>query len=348
MAYPRADPETVPRFGLIGCGRIGSLYDEESGAGPALSVASAICRSPGAELAAVCDLDPERARSCARRRDVTAHYTDWSGMLAREALDGVAICTPPALRMDAIKAALAAGVAMIWCEKPVAESLAEARAIGRLIGDSEVVFAVDYLRRWAPVTEHVRTIIAAGDLGRPQSAALIYGGGVANNASHFIDLMARLIGPALAVRALRTVPDGRDAADPTLDAVINCADGEARFPFYLWGTDHRELSLCELDLRFTAGRIRLLDWGNVVEIYRAAANQDASGDRPPILFERIDGALDDALEQALAQILRVHSGAEQAPLCQVGDGIAALEVVDSLLRSSREDGAAVTVQRSGE
>lgn len=345
MADPRADPAAVPRFGLIGCGRIGSLYDEESGSGPALSVAAAICRSPGAELAAVCDLDPERARTCARRRNVSAHYTDWSEMLASEALDGVAICTPPALRQDAIEAALAAGVAMIWCEKPVAASLDEARAIGQLIGDSAVVFAVNYLRRWAPVTEHLRTIIAAGDLGAPRSAALLYGGGIANNASHFIDLMARLFGPALAVRAQRTVADGRDAADPTLDAEITCAHGEARFPFYLSGTDHRTLSLCELDLLFTAGRIRLLDWGNVVEIYRAAPNPDAGGYRPPVLDERIEGALDDALERALAQILRVHRGDEEAPLCQVGDGIAALEVVDSLLRSSREDGAAVTVQR---
>src|SRR5205823_14051994 len=69
------------RFGIIGCGVIGSLHAE------------AITSLPDAQLVAVADLIPELAQKLAEAFHVTP-YSDFQEMLAREQLDVVDICTP--------------------------------------------------------------------------------------------------------------------------------------------------------------------------------------------------------------------------------------------------------------
>jgi predicted dehydrogenase len=47
-----------------------------------------------AELAAVCDLDPERAGELAAGTGARV-YTDWRDLLDREDLGALLVCTPP-------------------------------------------------------------------------------------------------------------------------------------------------------------------------------------------------------------------------------------------------------------
>ncbi|MFQ5533276.1 MAG: Gfo/Idh/MocA family protein [Sphingomonadales bacterium] len=342
MANSRSDRPAIPRFGLIGCGRIGSLYDEGAPDGPALSVAGALTRSPWAELAAVCDADPARARTCAEIRGVAACFSNYREMLATENLDAIAICTPPSHRPDIVEAALENGVRLIWCEKPVAASLDEARAIERLIADRNIVFAVNYLRRWAPVTARLASLIQTGELGPAQSATLTYCKGIANNGSHFIDLMTHFFGVPRTATALRQLNDGREASDPTLDAVITFQGSAGAFPFRLIALDHRNFTVCELDIVLAKGRIKLLDGGDVVEIFRTAPDPVVPGYTTLSLAERHAHALDDTLERTVEQVVRVYHGEENAPLCGITDGISALHAVDCLLRSWDLHGAPVS------
>jgi predicted dehydrogenase len=76
------------------------------------------------EIAALCDLDPERLKRIGAAHGVTGLVSDYGKMLAEAKLDVVNICTPPNTHYDLITQGLAAGVNVV-CEKPLVGSLAD-------------------------------------------------------------------------------------------------------------------------------------------------------------------------------------------------------------------------------
>ncbi|MFW9847102.1 MAG: Gfo/Idh/MocA family oxidoreductase, partial [Candidatus Thorarchaeota archaeon] len=66
-------------FAIIGCGRISDLH------------APGYLKNPKAQLAAVCDIDEERARARAREWDVPLEmaFTDYSEVLKMDNIDAV-------------------------------------------------------------------------------------------------------------------------------------------------------------------------------------------------------------------------------------------------------------------
>ena len=69
------------RFGIVGCGVIGPFH------------AKAISSLPDAQLVAVADIEPEKARKLAEQYGVTP-YSSLEDMLSHERLDVVDVCTP--------------------------------------------------------------------------------------------------------------------------------------------------------------------------------------------------------------------------------------------------------------
>ena len=69
------------RVGVIGCGRISVMH------------LGSIKYLDGVELAACCDIKPERAEKVAKDFGVPA-YTDYREMFEKEKLDAVHICLP--------------------------------------------------------------------------------------------------------------------------------------------------------------------------------------------------------------------------------------------------------------
>src|SRR5690348_15758268 len=88
---------TAMRFGIIGCGTIGPTH------------AGAIRQIQGAELTAVADVVPERARETAQRFDVGRVYPDHTALIADPNVDVVTVCTPSGTHADIAVAAMRAG-----------------------------------------------------------------------------------------------------------------------------------------------------------------------------------------------------------------------------------------------
>ncbi len=76
----------------------------------------------------------------------------------------VIICTPNAQHRAVAEAAFAAG-AHVLCEKPIADTLEDGRAIVAAAKAFGKVLAVGYSERFRPALEHVFQMVASGDLG---------------------------------------------------------------------------------------------------------------------------------------------------------------------------------------
>lgn len=144
---------TIP-VAAIGVGRLGLLHAQNLAR-----------RVPGAELRAVVDIDEDLARRAGGLCDVP-HTTDYRAVLADETIAAVEICTPTDTHADLIVAAAEAGKD-IFCEKPIALTLADTdRAVAAVEG-AGVLLQIGFMRRYDPAYQEARRLIDADRIGRP-------------------------------------------------------------------------------------------------------------------------------------------------------------------------------------
>ena len=120
------------------------------------------------ELTAVCGRSAERAGRAAERYGWGSYETDWRTLVGRPDIDVVDICTPGDSHAAIALAALAAGKHVV-CEKPLANSVAEAEemaAAARTARAAGVRSMVAFNYRRVPALALARQLIADGRLGR--------------------------------------------------------------------------------------------------------------------------------------------------------------------------------------
>lgn len=146
------------RVGLVGCGFIGNVH---SWALWALRKTGVVDLS----VVAVCDADGERAAGLAKPHDATVCELD----ALLDGVDVVYVCTPTAQHLDIVRAAAERGLA-IFCEKPLAPNLEDARTVADLLGG--VKHQVGLVLRAAPVFEEIKRRVDSGSYGRPMAVSL--------------------------------------------------------------------------------------------------------------------------------------------------------------------------------
>ncbi len=319
----------TPKVAVIGCGNIGSRWDETARQDAVLTHAGAWHRLQA--LTALADMDPERLATAGRFWGVTALYADYRALLAEVRPDIVSIATPTGLRLPLVEAALASGARAILLEKPIALTLDEALAIKAVCG-TEVVVAVNYLRRYDPTLQALAAQIHAGRLGTIQHVVGRYGKGIVENGSHWIDLIQWWFGAVQRVRVLRRLPDDRPDHDPTLDAVLEIGGA---VPIYLLAVDHRHYSLFEMDIVGTKGRVTLTKRGSRLQHWEAEPDALFPGYRVLQLEGDLHADLGLGLLRAAKDLLAVWRGEQIKPSCTLEDGIAALRTVLALRETAQ-------------
>ena len=140
---------------VFGLGRMGSIY--------AQTIAREI---PLARLYAVADPDVQARADFAARFDAPRIFEDPREALALPDLDAVVIATPTGAHGSLVSAAAGAGKA-IFCEKPLALTLAETRAALAAVEQAGVALQVGFMRRFDAGYRRAKTMIDHGLIGRP-------------------------------------------------------------------------------------------------------------------------------------------------------------------------------------
>ncbi|GHF75712.1 Gfo/Idh/MocA family protein [Streptomyces thermodiastaticus] len=128
------------------------------------------------ELTAICGRDADAVRTAADRLGWAGAETDWRALVARDDIDLVDICTPGDSHAEIALAALAAGKHVL-CEKPLANTVAEAEAMAQAAEDAAErgqVAMVGFNYRRVPATALARRMIAEGRLGTLRHVRVSY------------------------------------------------------------------------------------------------------------------------------------------------------------------------------
>jgi predicted dehydrogenase len=197
------------------------------------------------EPVAVWSRRPQRASELADGAGLELATSDLGELLAHPGLEAVHVATPVALHAEVAIAAARRGLHVL-CEKPLAATLEQARAVAAAVADAGVVGAVNYGRRMqatrARLLELVREVV-----GRPRMVAIslvhddhaepgsrpftwvqdaaLGGGRLQAYGVHDLDLVLEAFGEVDAVAAAtevgvgeRTAPDGTTHAVTAEDA----------------------------------------------------------------------------------------------------------------------------------
>ena len=147
----------MTRWGLIGASTIAHEWVIEA------------IRATGGEIVSVMSTSAERGSAYAADHGIARSVTTLSALVEDPQVDAVYISTTNELHRDQAIAAARAGK-HILCEKPLATSLDDARAMVKAAREAGVVMATNHHLRNAATHRAMREAIAAGRIGRPLAA----------------------------------------------------------------------------------------------------------------------------------------------------------------------------------
>lgn len=153
------------RVGIIGCGR---PWKSEGATGFGMSHQHAFgYRATGkAQIVALADLVPENAESFRQIHGGDAIYTSYHEMLAKENLDIVSISTWPHMHAQMVIDAANAKVRAIHCEKPMAPTWGECKAMLAAAEANGVQLTFNHQRRFGTPFRAGKALLDSGRIGK--------------------------------------------------------------------------------------------------------------------------------------------------------------------------------------
>lgn len=210
------------RLGIVGCnyGRNVLL--------PAFRI------DPRCEVTALAGSDGARTAELARKDGIPHAFGDWNQLVQSDAVDAVAVATPPGLQPDVALAALKLGKP-VFVEKPLAADLAGARAMLQQGGTGPSM--IDYNFTEIVAWKKAKALLDGGAIGRLRHVAVNWnvenvstrlrlknwktasesgGGALGNLASHSMHYLEWFCGPISGLSArLSGLPD-----DPSFETNV--------------------------------------------------------------------------------------------------------------------------------
>jgi UDP-N-acetylglucosamine 3-dehydrogenase len=143
-----------PKIALVGCGAIAESY-----------YLPALAEHPSTlSHLVVVDRNKTRAQELAMKYKLALYLEDYREILNR--IDGAIVAVPTHLHYQITKDFLLSGVPVL-CEKPLADTAANARELVHLARQKNVALAVNYLGRLIPSFAKAKEIIDKRTLGEP-------------------------------------------------------------------------------------------------------------------------------------------------------------------------------------
>ncbi|GHT74033.1 oxidoreductase [Spirochaetia bacterium] len=195
--------EKIP-VAIIGLGRIASLLEDDRLREKPCTHAGAIAANPDCRLAAGADTNEERRRLFSERWQVPV-YADAETMLREQRPAILHIATHPDSHLRYCELAAAAGVPVVVCEKPLADSLRSARKIAALQKSGKIRIITNHERRYQADYIEAEKILRDEQLGSLLSVkATLYMGKTQrlvdvfwHDGTHLIDALMFLTGSVL-------------------------------------------------------------------------------------------------------------------------------------------------------
>jgi len=125
-------------------------------------------RIPEVEVTAMCNSNMERANPIIEKYGIRNHYTDYKEMIDQERPDFVDIITPPETHLEMCAYAAKKEVDVI-CQKPLTPTMDEAKALVKIVNNSDIRFMVHENWRFQPWYREIKKLLNQDTIGEVHS-----------------------------------------------------------------------------------------------------------------------------------------------------------------------------------
>lgn len=175
---------------LVGLGNIAWKYDaNNSQSSFALSQAGAMREHSGITLLGGCSPSEEDRKGFEVWSGGLPTFSSLEYMLQKLEPDLVGICSPTQEHFAHVCTCLDAGVHNFWLEKPPTLHLSELQELISRTQKTDVLFSVNYFRRYLPIYQNLRKILLNKYYGVCHNIHMFYSPGLARNGVHLLDLL---------------------------------------------------------------------------------------------------------------------------------------------------------------
>ena len=348
----------VIKVGVIGCGRIASILEDDPLREHPCTHAGAYHQIPEVELAAACDINPQRLEDFCRKWDVSRAYDDYRKLLADTDISLISVCTWHDSHAKIVtEAAKKPHIKAIICEKPIAVNLKSGRKMVQAANKYGVKLVVNHERRWQSNSRKVKQLLAEEVIGPVRtvigniltgtpgadswqaSFGQAGGGPMLHDGTHLVDIMRYLFGDAESVYGWVKKHYESLLIEDTAHAVIQFTNGVKAF---LEGGGRRNYFNFELDIQGRDGRIVI---GNgILRLQTNDASRRYTGfydlvDQPFPAFD-----YENPYVKMVQELIGWQKGGA-ASSSTGNDGLAALEIIMAIYKSASRGGKKVLLKR---
>lgn len=194
----------IYRASLIGCGRIGSILEEDPLREKPCTHAGAYFQNPNIQLDSLCDINNERLLQAQNKWKVDKGYLDHNSLFKNENPDIISIATDIKNHHNIVYDAASAKIPVILSEKPISLSLSHAGKMIDICKQNGSTLIINHERRFASDYNVAKQLIQNHEIGEivsingkiltgkpsKESHYSIDGGGpLTHDGTHLIDII---------------------------------------------------------------------------------------------------------------------------------------------------------------
>ena len=137
-----------------------------------------------ARIVGICGANEEKTQGAAADLGGVEAYTDYRRLLDRNDLDAVVVASPDDLHHSIVIDAIDRGK-HVFCEKPLARSVADSRDMWQRAESASVVHMTAFSFYWMPHIQYFKQLIDEGYVGNPKALSMRYHQGFKLNTDEY-------------------------------------------------------------------------------------------------------------------------------------------------------------------
>ncbi len=249
------------KVGIVGTGRIGFLLEYDPLRIKPCTHIGGIIKNKKLKITTACDINKNRLNLFGKKFNVKNLYTNYKQMLKQEKIDILVVSTWTNSHKEITIEAAKKGIKLIVCEKPMAFTTKECKAMVAACKKYNTILVINHERRYDPmyrkvkkmldqkIIGDVRTVIAnvLTSISFKKKSFIIDKSSLLHDGTHLIDISLFLFGKPKRIRGF--IPSYRK---DTAYGIIEFRNGIILF---LEAGGDRKYFNFELDIQGTEGRI---------------------------------------------------------------------------------------------
>ena len=320
------------RCAVIGCGRIGCGFDDDSKNKMIRTHAGSYFHNKNTKLVALCDIDKIKLHNYGKKYQILGLYSNSSEMFKNEKIDCVSVCTLADTHFELVKDAVKFNVKGIFLEKPICDNLKDADQIIRLCKKHDIILAIDHQRRFDPFYHSIKEFLTQGKLGDIQLINVYYGSGISNTGSHMFDIIRFFFGEVASVEGNFSKNKSVNTQDPNIDVILEFTN---KTLCRIQSLDWRHYASFEMDIFGTLGRLRLNLVSNEIT-YLNVSSKDSLVYKKLIPADlKVKKSKHSAIELGVQNLVS-SVRKKMEPQCSGEDGYKSLELIIAAIQSARK------------